>query len=449
VSIAEGDSGSVNAVLTVTLGAASGQTVTVNYATADGTAKAGIDYTAVTGPLTFPPGTLTRQILVPILGDTLDEPNETFLVNLSGAVNAPIADGQGVGTIVDDDPPPAISVGNATVTEGNAGSTGAVFNVTLSGPSGFPVSASYATADGTATAGADYGSQVGTVSFAPGVTAGTIGVAVLGDRVNEPDETFLVNLGSPVNATIADGQGLGMIAEDDAPGFSIADLEIVEPVSGDRTVSFTVTLAPPTGGSVDYALSSVTATPGAGNDYEDTSGTLNFASTVASQTIPVTIHADAQSEGIETFQVTLSNPMGGPSIAYGQAIGRIHDPGNYFALPPCRVLDTRNPSGPYGGPALVAGQSRTFALAGQCGIPASALAVSVNVTATQSTTSGNLRLYPAGTPVPSVSAVNYSTGQTRANNAVIGVGVSGQVAIRCTQASGTVHAILDVAGYFE
>ncbi len=449
LNIAEGDSGSVNAVFTVTLGVPSGQAVTVNYATADGTAKAGIGYTAVTGALAFPPGTLTRQILVPILGDTIDEPDETFFVNLSGAANVPIADGQGVGTIVDNDPPPTVSVGNATVTEGNAGSRGAVFTVTLSGPSGFPVWASYATADGTATAGADYGSQVGTVSLAPGETAGTIGVAVFGDRVNEIDETFLVNLGSPINATIADGQGLGTITDDDLPGFSIADVEIVEPVSADRTVSFTVTLAPPTGGSVAYTTSSVTATPGVGNDYEDTSGTLDFSPSVASQTIPVTIHADALSEGIETFQVTLSNPTGGPSIAYGQAIGRIYDPGNYFALAPCRVLDTRNPSGPYGGPALVAGQSRTFALAGQCGIPASALAVSVNVTATQSTTAGNLGLYPAGTPVPSVSSVNYSTGQTRANNVVIGLGVSGQVAIRCTQASGTVHAILDVTGYFE
>jgi len=289
---------------------------------------------------------------------------------------------------------------------------------------------------------------VGTVSFAPGETARTIGVAVFGDRVNEADETFLVNLGAPVNATIADDQGLGAINNDDAPGFSIADLEIVEALSGDRTVSFTVTLAPPAVGSVAYTTSSVSATPGAGNDYEDTSGTLSFSASVASQTIPVTIHADALSEGIETFQVTLSNPTGG-AIAYGQAIGRIHDPGNYFALPPCRVLDTRNPSGPNGGPALVAGQSRSFAVAGQCGIPATALAVSVNVTATQSTTSGNLRLYPAGTPVPPVSTLNYSAGQTRGNDAVIGLGVSGQVAIRCTQASGTVHAILDVTGYFE
>ena len=447
VSIGEGNSGSINAVFTVTLGVTSGQTVTVNYATADGTAEAGFDYTAASGTLTFPPGTLTRQVLVPVLGDTIDEPNEAFFVNLSGAVNAPIADGQGVGTIVDNDLAPTISVGNATVTEGNAGLTNAAFNLTLSGPSGLPVFVSYTTADGTANAGADYGSQVGTVSVAPGETAKTIGVAVLGDRVNESDETFVVNLSGAVNATIADGQGLGTINNDDPPGFSIADLEIVEPVSGDRTVRFTVTLSPPTGGSVEFSTTPVTATPG--SDYEPPSvASLPFASGDSTHTIDVIIHGDALAEGIETFQADLANPSGA-AIAYGQGIGRIHDPGNYFAVPPCRVLDTRNPSGPYGGPALLAGQSRTVTLAGQCGIPASAQAVTVNVAVTQPTAAGNLRLYAAGTTAPSASSLNYSAGQTRANNAVIGLGASGQIAIRCTQASGTVHAILDVTGYFE
>ena len=82
-------------------------------------------------------------------------------------------------------------------------------------------------------------------------------------------------------------------------------------------------------------------------------------------------------------------------------------------------------------------------------LPASAHAVSVNLAVTQPTAGGNLRLYPAGTPLPPVATVNYSAAQTRANNAVIGLGASGQIAIRCTQASGTVHAILDVTGYFE
>jgi hypothetical protein len=139
----------------------------------------------------------------------------------------------------------------------------------------------------------------------------------------------------------------------------------------------------------------------------------------------------------------------GAAIAYGQATGRIHDPGVFFSVTPCRVLDTRDPAGPYGGPALAAGQSRSFALAGRCGIPASARVVAVNLTVTGPTTVGNLRLYPAGQALPPTSTLNYAAGQTRANNAVAGLSAAGALAIRCTQSSGSAHVILDVAGYFE
>src|SRR5439155_15824473 len=147
-------------------------------------------------------------------------------------------------------------------------------------------------------------------------------------------------------------------------------------------------------------------------------------------------------------RVDLANATGA-AIAYGQAIGRVHDPGNYFVLAPCRVLDTRNPGGPYGGPALVAGQSRTFSLAGRCGIPVSARAVSVTLAVTQPTAAGDLRLYPGGAPLPLASSINYTAGQTRANNAVPSLGASGHLAIPCDQASGTAPAIPYVTGYLE
>jgi hypothetical protein len=86
-------------------------------------------------------------------------------------------------------------------------------------------------------------------------------------------------------------------------------------------------------------------------------------------------------------------------------------------------------------------------VAGRCAIPAGAKAVSANVTVTGPTSSGNLRLHPPG-PLPLVSAVNYAAGQTRANSAVAGLG-QGELAVRCDQAAGSVHFILDVNGYFE
>jgi uncharacterized repeat protein (TIGR01451 family) len=120
-----------------------------------------------------------------------------------------------------------------------------------------------------------------------------------------------------------------------------------------------------------------------------------------------------------------------------------------FTIEPCRLLDTRAPSGPYGGPALAAGEDRTFVAIGPtCGIPAAAQALSVNVTVTGPTAAGNLRLYAADFPLPQASTVNYSAGQTRANNAIVPLNASGEFAIHCAQASGIAHAIVDVNGYY-
>ena len=121
----------------------------------------------------------------------------------------------------------------------------------------------------------------------------------------------------------------------------------------------------------------------------------------------------------------------------------------FFTLTPCRILDTRNADGPLGGPALVAGAVRTFPLVGTCGIPADARSVSLNVTITQPTAAGDLRLFPGGAALPLVSTINYRAGQTRANNAIATLGDSGDLSVRCDQTSGTVHLIVDVNGYFE
>src|SRR5207247_5332657 len=129
----EGKSATTNAVFTDTLASPSSQPVTVNYATADGTATlADNDYQFASGTLTFAPGQTNKTITVLVNGDIKFEPNETFQVNLSGATNSFIADNQGIGTIVNDDPQPAITINDVTVIEGNSGTTNAVFTLTLS-----------------------------------------------------------------------------------------------------------------------------------------------------------------------------------------------------------------------------------------------------------------------------------------------------------------------------
>jgi hypothetical protein len=215
VQVIEGNSGTVNAVFNVTLLSPSHLTVTVNYATADGTATEGVDYAAATGQLTFLPGVTTQTVTVTVYGDTLEESDETFTVSLSGASNAAISRGTGTATILDDEV--QLNIGDAVVVEGNAGTVDAVFTVTLSRALSRPVSVQYATADGTATTSDnDYvGIPLTTLTFLPGVTSRTLTVTVNGDTKGEPNERFTVVLSNPVGASIGDGSGLGTITNDD------------------------------------------------------------------------------------------------------------------------------------------------------------------------------------------------------------------------------------------
>jgi hypothetical protein len=121
----------------------------------------------------------------------------------------------------------------------------------------------------------------------------------------------------------------------------------------------------------------------------------------------------------------------------------------FYTLAPCRIADTRNANGPYGGPALSANTGRTLMIAGRCGIPATAESIVLNVTVTQSTQGGDLRIYPGGSSPPTASAINYAAGKTRANNGSYALGANGDLVLHCDQSSGTVHAILDVSGYYE
>ncbi|MDY3558513.1 Ig-like domain-containing protein [Gemmata sp. JC673] len=213
-SVTEGDSGTRALTFTVTLSAASASAVTVGYATADGTATAA-DYTAASGTLTFAPGETSKTVTVLVNGDTANEADETLTVVLSNPVNATIGTGTGTGTITNDDPVPALSVGGVTLAEGNAGGTNVTLTVSLSAPSGQAVSVTYTTADGTATAGADYAAASGALTFAPGETSKTVTLSVSGDATFEDDESFAVNLSAPVHATVAGGLALVTVTNDD------------------------------------------------------------------------------------------------------------------------------------------------------------------------------------------------------------------------------------------
>ena len=235
-SVSEGNSGTHDLAFTVTLSAAATTPVTVAFATANGTATAGSDYTAQSGTLTFAAGETSKVVHVQVSGDSAVEANETVALNLSSPTGATIAHGSATGTIVNDDvaPPPTLSISDASFGEGSAGSPGhGTFTVTLSAAATSPVTVNFATADGTATAGSDYVAQSGSLTFAAGETQKTITVAALGDAVVEANEGFTVVLSSPSGATIADSSGAGTITNDDVappvlPTLSIADASVVE-----------------------------------------------------------------------------------------------------------------------------------------------------------------------------------------------------------------------------
>jgi hypothetical protein len=231
-SVTEGNAGSVNALFPVTLDVASPTPVTVAFATANGTATAGADYTATSGTLTFAPGQTSRTVTVSVTGDLLDEVDETYFVNLSAPSGGTIGDGQGLGTIIDDDGP-TISIGDVAQAEGNSGISFAILPVTLSAASPGQVTVAFASADGTATAGTDYIATSGTLTFAPGTTTQGVTVSVNGDVTPEADETYFVNLSAPTGGTIADGQGLGTIINDDGGGDSTGELSHLFKVTGD------------------------------------------------------------------------------------------------------------------------------------------------------------------------------------------------------------------------
>jgi hypothetical protein len=215
VTVNEGEAGTVAATFNVSLSAASTKTVVVSFYTAGRDALKDVDYQTRLGAFTFAPGVTVQTITVPVIGDALDEFDEQFDVRLVYPVNAVVGSGTAQGTILDNDLPPSISINDVTVNEGHVGTTSAVFTVSLSSPSGKPIGIVVHTADGTAQAGIDYQSLDLGLSFNVGQTNVTATVAVIGDNLNEPNKNFFINLTTPVNATIADDQGVGTIVDDD------------------------------------------------------------------------------------------------------------------------------------------------------------------------------------------------------------------------------------------
>ncbi|HET9671520.1 MAG TPA: Calx-beta domain-containing protein [Actinomycetota bacterium] len=313
VTIPEGDVGSANATFTIQASPPPKPTapLQVSWATAAGTAAAPADFTTSSGSVSLTKNAPTRTVTVPVLGDLLDEADETFVVNLSSLVGSPgkIADGQSVATITDDDALPVVSVNDASVVEGNVGTATATFTISLSSASGRPVSVSWATTAGTATAGTDHVAASGSRTIPAGSTTATVGVVVTGDTLDEDDETFGMALSAPSNATLGDAAGVATITDDDdVPTLSIAEAAAAEGNAGTQTYSFVASLSAASGRTVTVQWTTQDDTAVAGSDYTSASGILTFAPGDTSETATVTVHGDVVAELDETFAVVLTAP---------------------------------------------------------------------------------------------------------------------------------------------
>ena len=200
--------------------------LSVEYATENGTATAGQDYTAASGTLNFSSGDTSKTIQIPISDDGVTETDETFTVALRNGSSLEALGAPSVQTVTiqDHGTVPFIAIFDAPpVVEGNTGTTiEAVFNVVLSAATSQSVTVNYATSNGTASGGAacgnagvDFELKSGTITFQPGTATATVTVKICGDTSAEANEFFSVGLSNPSNASLGLGAGFGIINNDD------------------------------------------------------------------------------------------------------------------------------------------------------------------------------------------------------------------------------------------
>lgn len=284
--------------------------VTLHYTTANGTARAGRDYTAVQGTLTFSPSQTIQSIGVPLLDDSFDEDAETFSVSLDTSSNNALVGTPYTATVtIDDDDVPIVAFGltHFSIVEGDdTGTLTATLNIT----STREISATYTTSDGTATAGSDYTAISGTLTFAPGQLVTTLGVPIIDDADVEPDETLNVVLSNPSSYAQL-GTQVGAI-------LTILDNEVVPSAqfgssayrvredTGTLTMTVTLDVAPQQPATLYYATTNGTAI--GGQDFVPISGTLTITYGVTTIPLNVPIIYDRIYEQDETFGLVLSNP---------------------------------------------------------------------------------------------------------------------------------------------
>jgi uncharacterized repeat protein (TIGR01451 family) len=293
--------------------------VSFEFRTESGSAAGGADFVMTNGTFTLPAGTTNGVLPVTILDDALDETNETFYLALTNVVNAAPQLTRYPLTIIDNDASPTVSIGDASLTEGDAGNAEARFPVQLSAASEAHITLNYNTSPGTALAGSDFILTNGLLNFPAGVTNAEIVVLVRSDLLDELDEAFSVNLFGATNVALLDSVGTGTIIDDDPlPSLRVLDANFVER-NTTSTQFVTVELSAVSGLTVNVGYASSSGTAISGSDFVAAPGTLTFSPGTVTRTIPVNVLGDTNDEGNEYFSILLNNPLRA-SIGDGTAV---------------------------------------------------------------------------------------------------------------------------------
>ena len=313
-------------------GQASLSTVTVNYATANGTAAAGSDYATSSGTLTFDPGETTKTIPVAITDDDDGELAERLTLNLGNALNGAISDGSGVVTIGASDQDPVDDTAHPRA-DGHDRQRGRRLRrpgrCDLSARSTSTVSVDYATQSSTASGGnncnADYTLASGKLIFAPGETTKVVRVQIVDCPVTEAFKGFTFELSGQVNSTIGRERGRISIVDNDiqapTPTIHVRDA-FVDEKDGVALVSVLLgsVLGEKSLSSIDVDYATADGSAADDSDYTASAGTLTFAPGETTKTVVVPITDDGSSEPGEAFTLGLSNPT---NAALGDGTGPI------------------------------------------------------------------------------------------------------------------------------
>jgi hypothetical protein len=334
-----------------------------------------------------------------------------------------------------------------TATEGPGAEI--VFKVKLTAPSASPVTADYATVDGTAIGDEDYVRSYGSVFIPAGSLEATVAVSLIDDAFFEATESFGLEITGASGALVAGAPAVGTILDDDeAPVVSLGDVTVREGDPGRPGVArVPVTLDRPAGRALTLTYAAASGSAVQGQDFVAPAGFVVIAPDQTSATIDIDLVADLEPESEESFTVTLFWADG---AQLGTSVGTVtveddDGPAGFYTIEPCRLLDSRLTA-----PPLRSGGAIVFRGAGVCGVPTTAKAVVLNITAVSPSGTGHFRLGPAGTPRPDTAVLNFVAGRTRGVGPAISLmGVSDALTLYAVMNGGSTHAVVDVFGYFE